>query len=139
LIIESDLLVAHSKTSDWLKPQADLIFERLRKGSLSLSTSAAALIELYYVLEDFGIDKGSILGKQAELAGIEGLTILPLTAEVILAAQSVMRTFRVPGLFDGLYAAATLNQDREHKILSTDEVYDRVPGIQRVDPRSYTP
>ncbi|MDG6909679.1 MAG: hypothetical protein JRN08_04850 [Nitrososphaerota archaeon] len=48
-------------------------------------------------------------------------------------------TFRVPGLFDAIYAATALNQDDERKILSTDEVYDRVAGITRVDPRTYRP
>ncbi|MDG7024426.1 MAG: hypothetical protein JRN45_07870 [Nitrososphaerota archaeon] len=109
MIIESDLFVAHSKEADWLKPFADPLFAKLNQGALSASTSAAVLIELYYVLEDFGLDRSAILGKQAEIAAMRGLTILPLTSEVLLAAQSIMKTFRLPGLFDGLYAAATLN------------------------------
>lgn len=139
MIIESDLLVAYTKKSDWLKPYATPIFGMLKEGRLALKTSSAALIELYYVLEDHDYGKEAILGKQAEIAAIKGLSIMPLTAEVLLAAQSIMKSFRVPGLFDAVYAATTLNQDEERKILSTDEVYDRVPGIERVDPRTYKP
>lgn len=139
MIIESDLIVAYAKKGDWLKPYADPVFEKLKQGAMAAGTSAAALVELYYVLEDFGLDKTTILSKQAEVAAIKGLNIFPLTAEVLLAAQSVMRTFKVPGLFDSLYAATTLNQDKEKTILSTDEVYDRVPGIRRVDPREFKP
>ncbi len=104
-----------------------------------MKTSAAALLELYYVLEDYGYGKEAILGKQAEIAAMKCLAVMPLTTEVVLAAQSVMRTFRVPGLFDAIYAAAALNQDEERKILSTDEIYDRVPGLTRIDPRSFEP
>ncbi len=139
VIIESDILVAHSKKSDWLKGVADPLFKKMEEGKTAMKTSSAALLELYYVLEDAGYGKEAILAKQAELASIRGLTIMPLTSEVILAAQSVMRTFRAPGLFDAIYAATALNQDDERKILSTDEVYDRVAGITRVDPRTYRP
>ncbi|MDG7003487.1 MAG: hypothetical protein JRN56_06270 [Nitrososphaerota archaeon] len=48
-------------------------------------------------------------------------------------------TFRAPGLFDATYAATALNQDGERKILSADEVYDRVAGITRVDQRTCKP
>ncbi|MDG7012934.1 MAG: PIN domain-containing protein [Nitrososphaerota archaeon] len=73
------------------------------------------------------------------LASVRGPTIMPLTSELVLAAQSVMRTFRVPGLFDAIYAATALNRDDERKMLSTDEAYDRVAGTTRVDPRTYRP
>ena len=139
MIIESDLFVAYSKKTDWLKQYADPIFESLRRNKLKLNTSAAVLIELYYVLEDFGFDKAAVLGKQAEIAGIDGLSILPVTAEVLLAAQSIMKSFKVTGLFDAIYAATALNQDSDRTILSTDEVYDRVPGLTRVDPRKFSP
>ena len=139
MIIESDLVIAYCKKTDWLKPYADPVFEKLKQGTMAAATSAAVLIELYYVLEDFGLDRSAVLSKQAEVAAIKGLTIFPLTAEVLLAAQSVMRTFKVPGLFDGLYAAATLNQDKDKTVLSTDEVYDRIPGIRRIDPKEFKP
>ena len=67
------------------------------------------------------------------------MSSLTLASGVTLAAQSVMRTFRVPGLFDATYAATALNQDDERKILSTDEIYDRVAGITQVDTRTYRP
>jgi predicted nucleic acid-binding protein len=131
--------VAYSKKSDWLKQYADPFFRLLKEEKMVAKTSSASLIELYYVLEDFGLDKAAVLGKQAEIAGIKGLSILPLTTEVILAAQAVMKSFKVTGLFDALYAATALNQDDERTILSTDRVYDRVAGIRRIDPRDFRP
>lgn len=139
MIIESDMFVAYSKKSDWLKRYADPIFELLRENKLTAKTSSAVLIELYYVLEDLGFDKTSVLSKQAEIAGIKGLSILPLTTEVLLAAQAVMKSFKVTGLFDAMYAATALNQDEDRTILSTDAVYDRVAGIKRIDPRDFKP
>jgi predicted nucleic acid-binding protein len=131
--------VAYSKKTDWLKRYAGPIFEMLRENKLAAGTSVAVQIELYYVLQDLGFDKASILSKQAEIAGIKGLTIHPLTSEVLLAAQSIMKSFKVSGLFDAMYAAATLNQDSDRTILTTDEVYDRIPGIKRLDPRDFKP
>ena len=38
-------------------------------------------------------------------------------------------------IFDAYYAATALNQVEDHTIISTDKVFDAVPGIKRIDPR----
>jgi len=129
--------VAHVKSQDWLKTWADAIFNALEEGLLTLNASSAILIELYYALEDLGFSGEAIMLKEGVLLAVKGLRFLHFNGEVMLAAQTVMRAFKMPSLFDSIYAAATLNQDPDRTILSTDEVYDRVPGIERVDPREF--
>jgi len=129
--------VAHVKSQDWLKTWADAIFNALEEGLLTFNASSAILIELYYALEDLGFSGEAIMIKESELLTVKGLRFLSFNGEVMLAAQTLMRAFRMPGLFDSIYAAATLNQDPDRTILSTDEVYDRVPGIKRIDPREF--
>lgn len=60
----------------------------------------------------------------------------PVTSDVLLAAGAIMKSL-VTSLFDAIYAAGALDQDADRTILSTDEVYDKVAGIKRVDPRGF--
>ena len=54
----------------------------------------------------------------------------------MLAAQAIIQAFKVPGLFDAIYAATALNQDPDRTIVSTDEVYEKVAGLRRLDPQA---
>ncbi len=38
-------------------------------------------------------------------------------------------------IFDAYYAVTALNQVEDHAIISTDNVYDIVPGLKRIDHR----
>ncbi|MEM1523401.1 MAG: hypothetical protein QXU69_10250 [Thermofilaceae archaeon] len=46
-----------------------------------------------------------------------------------------MKQFKLASIFDAHYAATTLNQVPDHTFITTDTVYDRIPGVKRVDPR----
>lgn len=59
-----------------------------------------------------------------------------MTSDVLLAAGAIMKSL-VTSLFDAIYAAGALDQDADRTILSTDEVYDKVAGTKRVDPRGF--
>jgi predicted nucleic acid-binding protein len=43
---------------------------------------------------------------------------------------------RLNFIFDAYYAATALNAVPDHAIASTDEAFDNVTGIKRIDPRS---
>jgi len=121
---------------DRLKPPSDMIMTALKQRRLTLNTSSAILIELYYALEDLGFSGDAIMVKQAEIIAIDNLKFLPFTKETALAAQAIMQAFKVPGLFDAIYAATALNQDPDRTIVSTDEVYEKVAGLKRLDPKA---
>lgn len=47
-----------------------------------------------------------------------------------------MKQFRLTSIFDAYYAATALNAVPDHTIASTDEAFDKVTGIKRVDRRT---
>ena len=48
-----------------------------------------------------------------------------------------MDMYKLSSIFDAIYAATALSpRVEDHMIISTDEAYDRVIGIKRIDPRN---
>jgi predicted nucleic acid-binding protein len=45
-----------------------------------------------------------------------------------------MIQYNVTSIFDAYHAATCLLYDKDKVIISTDHVYDKIPGIKRVDP-----
>lgn len=135
-MIETDVLYAFVKKSDWLKPTVDRLIWMVKEGELGkVSASREALHELYYVSREEGIDADELLKRVAALTAIDNLVFLPTTVEVDLLALALMKQYRLASVFDAYHAATALNQVEDHVIVSTDEVFDRVPGLRRVDPR----
>ena len=135
MLIETDILVAHVKESDWLKRPSEIILGAAESGELSLCASSESLHELYYLGVKLGIDLETLLAKIASLVRIEGIRWLPSTAEVSLAALTLMIEYGLSSIFDAYYAATALLMDPDRTIVSTDSAYDSVPGLRRVDPR----
>ena len=69
------------------------------------------------------------------LKAIDNLTFLDSTFEIDLLALALIRQYGFTSLFDAYYAATALNQVDDHTIISTDTVFDCIPGIKRIDPR----
>ena len=57
------------------------------------------------------------------------------TSEIDLLALAVIRQYGFTSIFDAYYAATALNQVEDRTIISTDTVFDCIPGIKRIDPR----
>lgn len=136
MLIESDLFIAYIKKRDWLKPQAEEIFEAISNGELgNIQTSSDVVHELYYVFSDI-VPVSTILGNAARLCTIENITYIDTTREILLSALEIISSYRLNSIFDAIYAATTLTEQvPDHTILSTDEAYNRIPGITRLDPR----
>ena len=136
MMIETDILYAFVKKSDWLKPTADRLMWMVKEGELGkVSASREALHELYYVSREEGVELGGLLTRVAALTAIDNLRFLPTTVEVDLLALALMKQYRLTSIFDAYHAATALNQVEDHVLVSTDEVFDGVPGLKRVDPR----
>jgi predicted nucleic acid-binding protein len=136
MMIETDVLYAFVKRSDWLKPTADRVMWMVKEGELGeVSASREALHELYYVSREEGVELDVLLTRAAALTSIDNLRFLPTTVEVDLLALALMKQYRLASIFDAYHAATALNQVRDHILVSTDEVFERVPGLKRVDPR----
>ncbi len=135
MLIETDVLVAHVKESDWLKRPSEAILEAAESGELSLCASSESLHELYYLGVKLRIDLETLLAKIASLLMIGGIEWLPSTAEVSLTALTLMAEYGLSSIFDAYYAATALLMDPDRTVVSTDAAYDSVPGLRRVDPR----
>lgn len=136
MIIESDLLYAYIKKHDWLKPTAEKIINAIVEGKLgTVHASRMVLHELYYVSKNLGVDLDEFISKAASLTAIPNLSYHPTTVEIDLLALVLMKQYRVSSIFDAYHAATALNQEQDHTIISTDHIYDAIPGITRIDPR----
>ena len=137
MMIETDILYAHVKTDNWLKPTAEKLMERVSRGEFgTVSTSREALHELYYVSMEEGADLESYITRLVALTSIPNLKYLDTTSEIDILAATLMKQFNLTSIFDAYFAATALNAVPDHTIISTDEVFDKVTGIKRRDPRT---
>ncbi|MEM0494392.1 MAG: type II toxin-antitoxin system VapC family toxin [Thermofilum sp.] len=136
MMIETDVLYAYVKREDWLKPVADKLLRRVSEGEFgTVYASRESLHEMYYVSLEEGVPLDEIILRFALLTSIDNLVFLETTHEVDLLALTLMKQFKLSSIFDAYYAATALNQVPDHTIVTTDTVYDRIPGLRRVDPR----
>lgn len=137
MIIETDLLYAYVKKQDWLKPVADKIINAIADGKLgTVHASRMVLHELYYVSKAEGIPLDQYITRAASLTAIPNLSYHPTTVEIDLLALVLMKQYNVTSIFDAYHAATALNQEPDHTVISTDHIYDQIPGITRIDPRN---
>lgn len=135
-MIETDILYAYVKKEDWLKSTAYAVISKIAKGEFgTVYASREALHEIYYVSKEEGVSADELITRSAALTAIENLTFLETTFEIDLLALALMRQYGFSSIFDAYYAATALNQVEDHTIISTDKVFDCVPGIKRIDPR----
>lgn len=137
MMIETDMLYAHVKSDDWLKPTAERFLQRVVRGDFGVVvTSREVLHELYYVSMEEGVELESYISRLAALTAIPNLRYLDTTSEIDLLAATLMKQFKLSSIFDAYFAATALNAVADRTIISTDEVFDKVAGIKRIDPRT---
>lgn len=135
-MIETDMLYAYVKKEDWLKETANNIISRIVKGDFGqVYVSRESLHELYYVSKQEGVTTDELIARTASVTAITNLTFLDTTFEIDLLALVLTRQYSFGSIFDAYYAATALNQVEDHTIVSTDKVFDCVPGLIRIDPR----
>lgn len=136
MMIETDVLYAYIKKEDWLKPIANKVILKIVRGELgTVYASRESLHEIYYVSREEGISTNELIARFAALTTIENLVFLETTYEIDLLALALIRQYGLNSIFDAYYAATALNQIQDHTIISTDTVFDNIPGIKRIDPR----
>jgi predicted nucleic acid-binding protein len=137
MLIETDSVYAFVKSSDSLKPVADKMMWRIKEGELGeVSASREVFHELYYVSMREGVTLDEYIRRVAALTSIKNLRFLPTTSEIDLLALTLMRQYRLTSIFDAYYAATALNQVPDRTIVSTDHVYDSIPGLTKVEPQT---
>ena len=136
MMIESDVLFAHLKESDWLKKSSDELLEVIEKGVFgSVHASRESLHELYYLSSKVGWKPDEALSKIGSLTQIKNLVWLPTTTDVDLLALSLLATYDLSSVFDAYHAAACLLGDPDHTMISTDVAYDKIKNLSRIEPQ----
>ncbi|MCS7097823.1 MAG: PIN domain-containing protein [Candidatus Methanomethyliaceae archaeon] len=135
-MVETDILYAYIKKDDWLKPIANKIMTKIVRGDLGkIYASRESLHEIYYVSRAEGISIDEIIYRLSALITIDNLIFLETTYEIDLLALALMKQYNISSIFDAYYAATVLNKVSDRTIISTDNIFDNVPGIKRIDPR----
>ena len=62
---------------------------------------------------------------------------MPVTLEIGLAAMTLVVEYQLTSKFNAYYVATALLADPNKTVISTDQAYDRIPGLKRVNPREY--
>ena len=136
MMIETDMLYAYVKKEDWLKTTAYDVISRIMNGEFGIAyASRESLHEMYYVSKEEGVSVDEYISRAAALTAIKNLTFLETTYEIDLLALTLMKQYKMKSIFDAYYAATALNQVPDHSIISTDAVFDTIPGIKKIDPR----
>lgn len=111
--------------------------QRIVRGDFGVVTaSREALHELYYVSMEEGIELEAYITRIVAITAISNLSFLDTTSEIDILAATLMKQFKLSSIFDAYYAATALNAVPDHTMISTDEVFDNVTGIKRIDPRT---
>ncbi|MGI0079727.1 MAG: type II toxin-antitoxin system VapC family toxin [Nitrososphaerales archaeon] len=138
-MIETDMLLAHVKETDWLKETAEAILRAIDSGKLGpICASRESIHELYYLLTRTGTSLDDTLVRIGALTKIRNLNWLPTTTDTDLLALSLMSTYKLSSIFDAYHAAACLLGDPDQTMLSTDSIYETIPRIKREEPREFT-
>ena len=138
-MIETDLLYAYVKKDDWLKPVSKQIMSKIVQGDFGTThASREALHELYYVSSHEGVTLDHYIARAAALTAIKNLEFHPTTHEIDLLALTLMKQYNMTSIFDAYHAATALNMEPDRTLISTDKVFDKIPGMTRLDPREIT-
>jgi predicted nucleic acid-binding protein len=129
-LIENDVIFAYLNEADPNFDSAERIFSRLNSGSLRVSVSSVALVEMELIYQSENRED-ALLRDMATLAALPNTAFEPLTPDLALSAVYLRQTFGL-GFFDSHYAATALNLDK--RVISFDRAYDSVKGLRRLDP-----
>ncbi|MCS7387036.1 MAG: type II toxin-antitoxin system VapC family toxin [archaeon GB-1867-005] len=136
MMIETDILYAYIKPKDRLKPTAEKLIEKIEQGELGvIYASREVLHELYYISMQEGISLSEFIARISAITAINNLEFIETDHIIDLLAFTLMQQYKLTSLFDAYYAATALNKTNDHTIISTDNTFDKIPGLKRIDPR----
>ncbi len=118
---ETDFVLALVKESDWLKANAEKIYEIYKK---EIWSSQLTLQELMMYSYKNKIDPIAVIENVASIIDIKNV---PITNEFLIAAGHVMNRYKATP-FDAMHAIIAR---QDGTIISSDPTYDRI-GIKRI-------
>ena len=118
---ETDFILALIKENDWLKNNAEKVYEKYKN---EIWSSQVLLQELMLYCYKNKIDSVKVIDETAKLIQIKDISI---NYEYFIAVGHVMNAY-LASPFDAMHAIAAKNDGR---IISSDSIYDRI-GLTRI-------
>jgi len=129
-LLENDTIFAYLNEYDPKHAIAEKIFQKLQNEEIKVEISSVSLIEMELIYRSEKIED-KLLKDLAAIAALPNVKYIALTPDVAVASVYLRQTLNLT-FFDSHYAATALNLDR--KVISFDQVYDRIPGLTRIKP-----
>ena len=134
ILIESDLLLAYMKKSDWLKPTAEKILSRVASGDIpGAYASTATLQEIIFWFYNRDMHRELVQATNA-ITHMRNMRWIDLFPEICFTASMLIKEYMINPT-DAYHAATAITKDKT--ILNMELVYDRIKGIRRIDPETY--
>ena len=134
ILIESDLLLASIKREDRLKPVSIRILGEIDSGNLKgVYASIATIQEIVFWFYNRRLFNELVKAVNV-LLHLRNIEWVELTPEICLTASLLINEYGVSP-FDAYHIATAILRDRI--ILSTEHVYDKIKGIERIDPKDF--
>jgi predicted nucleic acid-binding protein len=125
----SRALFAFLNPEDSYHESAKHLFTRVKAGySVQVSTLSLVELELLYKTKQMA---DQFLYHLALLSTLPNVSYVPLSIDVVLTAIALRQDYDI-SFFDSHYAATAIKSDL--MVISTDQVYTRIPGIQLIEP-----
>ena len=130
--MENDVIFAYLNKRDPNHVTAKRIFGKLRDGELSVEISSVSLVEMELIYRSEKMED-KLLEDLAAMVVLPNVKYVPLTPDIAVASVYLRKTLGLT-FFDSHHAATALSSDG--KIISFDQVYERVPGLTRINPET---
>lgn len=131
-LLENDVIFAYLNEYDTKHDVAEKIFEKLKKGDISVEISSVSLIEMELIYRSEKREN-RLLRDLAALAALPHVKYVPFIPDVAVTSVYLRQTLNLT-FFDSHYAATALSLDR--KVISFDQAYDKIPGLVRIKPNT---
>jgi predicted nucleic acid-binding protein len=126
MYLDTDIILALIKDEDWLKPHINL--KRIKNPT----TSVFAIIEAEIVLlREYGKEHVFPILNNIKSKKVK---IISLDEKILKKALEMLKKYERLNIFDSVHAAYSIIKN--DKIISTDNIFDEIEEIERIDPRS---
>ena len=128
-LLETDLIWAFLNRDDRYHNDAKKIFNSIKQGSRYI-VSSLSLIELELIYKSNNLEE-HLAQHIAALSTLPHISYANLSVDIVLSSIYLRDTHGL-SFFDSHYAATALQGDAQ--IMSTDQSYEKVPGLKRLNP-----
>ncbi len=131
-VLELDMLIAFVNAADYQHGSAVKLFENIiRRREPRYQVATSAYLEYELVHRSRGLKEAEIFTEISSFQALPHLGETGLTTRTILRALLLRQDYPLT-YFDSLHAASALLSDG--RIVSTDQAYDQVEGLERLEP-----